>query len=108
MSHGVLSFQRRAARVLASDQAPALEVLDELITDGCAEALALETEMRRLERRREAAIADVDDRASAHLAVRLGHERDEVGERLDAVHDAVRALMGRRSRLRLRAFLADR
>lgn len=108
MSNGVVSFQQRAARLLASDEAPTLDVLYRLITDGCAEALNLETEMSRLTRRREAAMLELDRPDRAREVVELSERQQALEERLDAIQDAVGGLMRRRSRLRLTNFLAER
>ncbi len=108
MSHGVLAFQRRAARLLASDEPPALAMLDALITDGCAEALHVETEMRRLARRREELLRSLDEPDGARAVMEIGEELTVLEERLVDVRDAVGALMRRRSRQRLADFLSDR
>src|SRR5207237_2053042 len=46
-------FERRVHDALTAEQ-PSLRPLEDLITDGCAAALHLETERARLDRRREA------------------------------------------------------
>lgn len=104
----VLSFQQRAARVLAADEVPPLPALDALITDGCAEALQIETRIARLTRRREASLNGVDDPGKAREVVELGDELTALEERLNDVQDAVAALMRRRSRQRLSDFMARR
>ena len=108
MSSRVLAFEQRAARLLESDEPPKVEALDALITDGCAEALNLETEMRRLARRREALLAEVGDPATDREVVELGERHAAVRERWMRVQDGVVALMRRRARVRLGTFLAER
>jgi len=104
----VLAFEHRAERLLCSDKPPSLETLDALITDGCAEALNLETEMRRIVRRREALMTGVDDPTAAREVMELGERHAALGQRWDAVQDATGTLMRRRSRLRLRTFVGER
>jgi hypothetical protein len=108
MSQGVLAFQRRAARVLASDEPPELAALDALITDGCAEALQIEMEIRRLARWRDDLLRQLDRPDGARAVVEIGERLGELEERLLGVQDAIRALMRRRSRQRLSEFMSDR
>ena len=103
----VLAFHQRAARLLDSDEAPALEDLDALIADGCAEALNVETEVRRVRRTREESMHELDRSEHARAVLALGDELATLEDRLETIREAVSTLMRRRSRRRLSDFLAE-
>ena len=107
MTPSVLSFHQRATRLLASDDPAGLDVLDVLITDGCAEALTAETEITRLRRQREAMLAQLNG-DGAREALEMGERLELLEDRLDDVRDAISALMRRRSRQRLADFMSER
>jgi hypothetical protein len=104
----VLPDYERRARSALSDHAPALRPLEDLITDGCAAALLLETDLARLERRRDSLLPLVgrDDDAARETMEIAGRIR-ETADDLDEVRDLVTELMHLRARTRLRAFLAE-
>jgi hypothetical protein len=100
-------FERRVRDALAAEPV-VLPPLEDLITDGCANALQLETELARLERRRERllTLAGVQDEA-AHDALDVAARMEEVEHDLDVVRGLVGELMSLRARTRLRSFLAE-
>jgi hypothetical protein len=105
----VPDFQKRAARLLAADEPPDLAVLDSLITDGCAEALTLQAELRRVGRKRDDGLRlAAEDPSMAPAVVEAEHRRLDLEESLSAVQEAVSALRARRSRVRLHDVLTDR
>src|SRR3954447_1156131 len=103
----VLPDYERRARLALADDAPVLRPLEDLITDGCAAALHLETDLARLERRRDALLPLVgrDDEA-ARQTVEIAARLRETSDDLDQLRDLVTQLMHLRARTRLRAFLA--
>jgi hypothetical protein len=107
MTRVLPDFERRVRFALAT-KTPLLRPLEDLITDGCAAALLLETDLARLERRREALLPQVgrDDDAARETVEIAGRIR-ETGDDLDQVRDLVSELMHLRARTRLRAFLAE-
>jgi hypothetical protein len=109
MTESIPEFQNRAARLLAADPLPPLDSLDRVITDGCAEVLTLETELRRVDRRRDEALERANGSVdTARAVVELGNLRHDLEERLEKLQHAVRELMDRRSRLHLHDSAAPR
>jgi hypothetical protein len=106
MTRVLPDFERRVRLALAHET-PVLP-LEDLITDGCAAALHLETHLARLERRRDALLPLVgrDDDAARETVEIAGRIR-ETGDDLDQVRDLLSELMHLRARTRLRAFLAE-
>lgn len=108
MSPSVLAFHQRAATLLAADERPPLGTLDALITDGCAEALTVETEIRRVRRAREESMRELERPEHARAVLALGDELAALEDRLETTREAVSSLMRQRSRQRLREFVAGR
>ncbi len=108
MTRVLPDFERRVRSAL-DDGEPILEPLEDLITDGCAAALHLETDLARLERRRDALLPLVGrDDDAARQTVQIAESIRVTGADLDQVRDLVSELMHLRARTRLRAFLAER
>jgi len=107
MTRVLPDFERRVRDALAAEL-PVLGPLEDLITDGCAAALHLETDLSRLERRREALlpVAGRDDDA-ARETVAVAERMREATDDLDRVRELVSELMHLRARVRLREFLAE-
>jgi len=100
-------FERRVHDALTAEQ-PSLRPLEDLITDGCAAALHLETERARLDRRREALLDRMgQDPGAAREALELSERGREDQDDLDRVRELLRELMHLRARTRLRQFLAQ-
>jgi hypothetical protein len=108
MSTRVLpDFERRVHDALAVEQ-PTLRPLEDLITDGCAAALHLETELARLDRQRETSMDRLaHDPAAGRKALDLAERGREVEDDLERVRELLRELMHLRARTRLREFLAQ-
>ena len=105
----VPDFQQRAAQLLVADEPPDLVVLDCLITDGCAEALTLQAELRRVGRTRDDHLRRAaEDPTVAPVVMDAENRRLDLEESLSAVQEAVGALRNRRSRLRLHDSVTDR
>jgi hypothetical protein len=100
-------FDRRVRDALAAEPV-VLRPLEDLITDGCANALQLETELARLERRRERllALAGAQDEA-ARETLDVAARMEEVEQDLDRVRGLIGELMNLHARARLRSFLAE-
>lgn len=104
----VLPDYERRARTALADETPVLRPLEDLITDGCAAALHLETDLARLERRRDALLPLVGrDDDAARETVAIAARIRETGDDLDQIRDLVTELMHLRAHTRLRAFLAE-
>ena len=100
-------FERRVRDALATEPV-LLRPLEDLITDGCAHALQLETELARLDRRREELLPRTGrEDGAAHEVVQLGGRIDERERDLERVRGLIGELMGLRARTRLRTFLAE-
>ena len=107
MSPVLPDFERRVRDALSADPV-LLRPLEDLITDGCANALQLETELARLERRRDELLPRAGtENGAAREAVDLAGRIEEVEEDLDLVRGLIGELMNLRGRLRLRSFLAE-
>ena len=108
VSRRVLGFEQRALDLLAREEVPPLKAVDDLISEGSAEAVSLETKLLRIERQRAQALEKAaTDPAEARRVVQLAEREEELRTHLDEVQSAIRDLMARRARLRLRAFLAE-
>ena len=100
-------FERRVHDALTAEH-PSLHPLEDLITDGCAAALHLETELTRLDRRREALLDRLGhDPDAAREALQLAERGREDEDDLERVRELLRELMHLRARTRLRQFLAQ-
>lgn len=85
---------------------PFLDRLDNTLTSGYAQALALEADRRRVERRITQVLSDVAcDSSEARLAelARLVRERASTEERIVALRSLLASLRARRSEIRTAA-----
>jgi hypothetical protein len=93
MDHTEPKLGSLVSRFRALPARPSQGELQDLYTDGCAELLRLEAELRRLKRRLIAAEADSDhDAVAAREAVRLRGDRDALLKQRGALRDVVRLL----------------
>jgi len=108
MSPRILDFENRARAALAVGE-PSPAALDMVITDGCAFALTIETELRRCERLRDRLLPSAGAEADvARELVELGQATQRLGEQQQRIRAVVRELMRLRARTRLRTFAAER
>jgi hypothetical protein len=107
MGRRVFDFERQAGDLLGREEQPSLKALDNLITDGAAEATRVEAELLRLQRERARALemADTDHRESRRV-VQLAEREQELLAHFEDVQSAIHRVMTRRAQV-LRAFLAD-
>ena len=93
-------IEHRAAAALAADGTAGIDELDLILTDGAAEALALHTELLRVNRRL-AAVLDNGDQALETLdrARKLAGRRSELTTRWEYLSELLSELRARRDRL---------
>lgn len=84
--------------------APSLDAIESKLTDGYAEALALEAERTRIERRLGEVVRDVGDVSAHSVAAELA----ELSERLDAADGELAGLRSLLRNLQARRRLARR
>jgi hypothetical protein len=78
------------------EPAPGSDAFNELLTDGCARMLALETEQLRLNRRMSELAGMAADADAAGEMRRLWARRREIGSELDELRGLLRELSPRR------------
>jgi hypothetical protein len=93
-------IERRAAAALASSGTAGIGELDLILTDGAAEALALRTELLRVNRRLAAVLDDArQDLKTLHRARELAGRRSELSSHCEHLSELLRQLRARRDRL---------
>ena len=108
MSPRILDFENRARAALAVGE-PSPAALDMVITDGCAFALTIETELRRCERLRDRLLSSAEaDADVARELAELGRAAQRLVEREQRIRALVRELMRLRARRGLRTVAAER